>query len=79
LEYIDVSDYSKVILKNWGLFSAVFRSKSECERIFQDFKEFRDATKHNRNIDKVLDHRAQAALIWLSQAMEIDLSQYGIV
>jgi hypothetical protein len=79
LDFCDVSDYSKIMLKNWNLFSTDFRSKLDCERYLQDFKEFRDATKHNRNIDRILNYRAQAAITWLSEALNVDLTEYGVV
>lgn len=81
LNFFDVSDYSKIITrkKNWSLFSPIFRDRNDCERYLDDFREFRNATKHNRDIDTVLDHRGQAAILWLSRSMDVDLSQYGIL
>ena len=80
LDFCDVSDYSKIIVnnKNWQLFGAVFKSKNECERVLDDFREFRAALKHNRAIESMLDHRAQAAILWLRDAIELDLSEFGI-
>ena len=78
LDYCDVSDYSKIILKHWRLFAPTFRSKPDCERMLHDFREFRNAVKHKREIDAILDHRGQAAIIWLARALELDLASYGI-
>ena len=80
LDFCDVSDYSRIIVnkKNWQLFGAVFKSKTECERVLDDFRAFRTALKHNRNIDSMLDHRAQAAIIWLRDVLDLDLSEFGI-
>ncbi len=80
LDFCDVSDYSRIIVnnKNWQLFGAVFKSKTECERVLDDFRAFRTALKHNRNIDSMLDHRAQAAIIWLRDTLDLDLSEFGV-
>ena len=77
LDFCDVSDYSKIIVRkdNWPLFSGVFKNKNECERVLDDFREFRAALKHNRSVDSMLNHRAQAAIIWLTEALELDLSR----
>ena len=77
LDFCDVSDYSKIIVRkdNWPLFSGVFKNKSECERVLNDFREFRAALKHNRDVESMLYHRAQAAIIWLTEALELDLSR----
>ena len=80
LDYCDVSDYSTIILTkgNWSLFSSVFKSKQECQRILDDFREYRAALKHNREIDDMHDHRAQAAILWLHDALQLDLSEHGL-
>ena len=80
LDFCDVSDYSKIIVnnKNWQLFGGVFKSKNDSERYLNDFREFRAALKHNREIDSILDHRAQAAILWLRGVLELDLSKFGI-
>ncbi len=80
LDFCDVSDYSKIIVnnKNWQLFGGVFKSKNDGQRYLNDFREFRAALKHNREIDSILDHRAQAAILWLRGVLELDLSEFGI-
>lgn len=80
LDFCDVSDYEKIILSkdNWVLFAPILKNKTECQRVLEDFREFRNALKHNREIDSLLDHRFQAAVIWLSQALNIDLGPYGM-
>ncbi len=77
LDFCDVSDYPKIIVKkdNWPLFGGVFKSKNECERVLDDFREFRAALKHNREVESMLYHRAQAAIIWLTETLELDLSR----
>ncbi len=79
-DYADLSDYPKIILskKCWPNFAPVFRSKLDTERYLDDFREFRNRTKHTRDIDSILEHRGQAAILWLTQTLEVDLSQYGV-
>jgi len=80
LDFLDVSDYEKLITrgKNWQIFAPTFRSKADCKRYLSDFRDFRNATKHGRDVDNVLQLNAQAAITWLAKAMELDLTQYGI-
>ena len=80
LDFCDVSDYAAIILRkdNWQHFTPVFNSKNECGRMLTDFTEFRAAIKHNRNISPILEHKAQAAILWLSDAIKLDLRDYGI-
>lgn len=79
LDFCDVADYEKIVLSNWHQFSNIFRSKSEVERNFRDFAEFRNATKHNREIDGILEYSAQAAIIWMAKALDLDLSHYDVL
>ena len=80
LDFCDVADYAKIVANkaNWSLFSPVFKSKSDCQRVLDDFREYRAALKHNRDIDDMHDHRAQAAILWLRDALGVDLSEYGL-
>lgn len=80
LDYCDVSDYADIILSktNWELFQESFGAKGECDRMFGDFREFRNALKHTRDISEIVDLRGQASIVWLSQALNLDLSEYGI-
>ena len=80
LDHCDVSDYAKIITSkpNWTLFAGVFKNEEETRRVLEDFREYRAAIKHNRDVDAMLDHRAQAAFLWLRSALELDLSEFGI-
>ncbi|GIK63647.1 MAG: hypothetical protein BroJett018_14410 [Chloroflexota bacterium] len=80
LDFCDVADYVKIISfkQNWSSFSAYYRSRAECEQMLRDFKDFRNAVKHNREVDSVLNHRGQAALIWFARVLNLDLADYGI-
>jgi len=67
LDFIDIMDYSKIILFNWDVFGSIFRSKSETEKRFLNLKEFRNAVKHGRNeIAPFIKKEGEAALEWLS-------------
>jgi hypothetical protein len=70
LGFCDIMDYSNTILKNWQLFEETFKSKFEVEKRLIAFKDFRNAVKHNREIDTVLQRDGEAALEWLSQALK---------
>jgi hypothetical protein len=67
LDFIDIMDYSKIILFNWDVFGSTFRSKAETEKRFLNLKEFRNAVKHNRGeIVPFIQKEGEAALEWLS-------------
>lgn len=69
LSFCDIMDYSNIILKNWEYFEETFRSKFEIEKRFIAFKDFRNAVKHNREIDAVLQRDGETALIWFEQVL----------
>lgn len=71
LSLCDIMDYSNIVLKNWSYFERIFRSKFETEKRFVAFKDFRNAVKHNRNVDLVLQRDGEAALEWFSQALKM--------
>lgn len=79
LDFCDTSDYLKIIQKNWQQFSSTFKSKTELETELRHFSEFRNAVKHNRTIDSLLEHRAKAAVVWLARTLDLDLSSYDII
>jgi hypothetical protein len=79
LSFCDIFDYQKIIMENWSDFSGDFRSSSDLERSIDDFNTFRNAVKHNRTLDSLLEYRAKAAIIWLSRALELDLSRYDVI
>jgi hypothetical protein len=79
LDFCLVFDYFKIITENWNVFSTIFNSKVEFDRAIEDFNDFRNAVKHNREIDVLQEHRAKAAIIWLSRTLDLDLSRYDII
>ncbi len=80
LDFCDVSDYELIISRkdNWQQFARVFNNKDDCRRMLRDFSEFRAAVKHNREISPILEHKAHAAILWLSDVVKLDLRDYGI-
>lgn len=79
LDFMDVSDYAKIITSNWQEFSNIFKSgKGEVERNILDFKDYRNAVKHTRQIDSIVHLRGNAAILWLAATLDVDLSEYGI-
>ncbi len=66
----DVMDYSKIILKNWEHFEMFFGSKYETEKRFFTLKDFRNAVKHIKEINFVLQKEAEAAIEWFSQVLK---------
>jgi len=69
LDFCDIMDYSNIILKNWELFEDIFGSKFEIEKRFVALKDFRNAIKHNREVNSVLQKDGEAALEWFSQLL----------
>ncbi len=74
LDFCDLMDYPKIILKNWDSFYSDFRSKGELEKRFISFKEYRNAVKHNHEIASFMKKEGEAALEWLSMILERALS-----
>ena len=80
LDFCDVSDYATIIRNksNWSLFAAAFKNQDETRRVLDDFREYRNAIKHNREIGDMAEHRGQAALLWLRDALDLDLREFGL-
>lgn len=75
LNFCDLMDYPKIILRNWDIFYSNFRSKSELEKRFISLKEYRNAIKHNREMASFIKKEGEAALEWLSMILEEALKQ----
>ena len=65
----DTMDYSNMVLKNWEHFEQFFGSKYETEKRFITLKDFRNAVKHVKEINFILEREAEAALEWFSQVL----------
>ncbi len=80
LDQCDVNDYAKIIVssQHWSHFAPYFRSRTDCERMLNDFRVFRNTVKHNQMVDSLVDLRGQAAILWLARALSVDLTPFGI-
>ncbi len=72
LQFCDIMDYSKIILKNWNLFEEVFGSKEELDTHFKSLKSLRNPVKHVRDIDEVDKAKGKAGLLWLEKCLRIE-------
>ena len=72
LQFCDIMDYSKIILKNWDVFEEIFGSKEELETHFKSLKNIRNPVKHIRDIDEIDKIKGKAALMWLEKCLKIE-------
>ena len=65
-DFCDIMDYQKIIQTNWNIFAPIFRSKMDTQNRFLNFKEYRNAVKHNREkMVSFIKKEGEAALEWL--------------
>jgi predicted transport protein len=69
LEFCDVMDYAKIILKNWNLFEDIFGSKEQLDKHFKNFKEYRNSIKHARQMTNVEKKEGEASIEWIMQSV----------
>lgn len=69
IDFCDIMDYFKIISNNWDIFSSKFQKRGELEKKFVNFKEFRNAVKHNREIDFVVKKEGEAAIEWFNRVI----------
>ncbi len=77
LVFCDILDYQEIFSENWSDFVPAFRAQDDLRRYFTDFNAFRNASKHNRPISALDNARARTAILWLGQALDLDLTAYG--
>ena len=65
ITFLDLMDYEKIILSNWELFGKFFGSKGQVEQHFRAFKNYRNAIKHNRDLNEVDKRNGEASILWL--------------
>lgn len=70
MEFLDVTDYPKIINANWPLLHDYFGSKWEVERHFLALKNFRNAIKHGRSLNEVDRKNGEAAVLWLGNVVK---------
>ncbi len=78
LDFSDLMDYPKIILKNWEAFQSEFRSMSNVEKRFISLKEYRNAIKHNREMTSFLKKEGEAAVEWLSSILEKSVNKESV-
>jgi hypothetical protein len=76
LDFCNPRDYWPIIEANAECFDKKLVDKAE--QNLKDFQDFRNTTKHNRRADTYLSTRGLAACIYLSRALNLDLSKYGV-
>ena len=69
LNYCDVMDYPKIILKNWSAFEPIFGSKEQLDKHFKNFKEYRNSVKHSREMGSVERKEGEASVEWLMKSI----------
>jgi len=69
LRFMDIMDYCKIILINWEIFSQYFKNKTETERHFLAYKNYRNALKHMRAVDEVEKKNGEAGLLWIERVL----------
>lgn len=71
LDFCNISDYEKIILKNWTYFQEIFRDKERLSRHLSDFNLLRNAVMHNRSFDDVTRKLGEAAISWLHKTLDV--------
>ncbi len=70
LNFCDVSDYEKIFMKNWNVFSDYFQSKPELSTHMAAFRNLRNCIQHNRKPTPVEEKNGEAAIIWLNGVLD---------
>jgi hypothetical protein len=70
LDFCDVSDYEKILLKNWAYFGEYFVRKDELQRHMAAYRALRNAVQHNREPTDVERGAGQAAITWLERILD---------
>lgn len=69
ISFLDIMDYSKIILTNWDVFQDRFGTKGDVERHFVAFKNYRNSIKHVRLLDDIDRRNGEAAMLWIERAL----------
>lgn len=70
ITFLDIMDYSKIILLNWSVFGQIFSSKGEIELRFLALKNYRNPVKHGRELSEVDKQKGEAAVLWLEKILQ---------
>ena len=69
LDFCNLLDYLKIILKNWKVLEDVFGSKEQLEKHFKNLSEYRNAIAHPRDINSITRKEGEIAVEWFSQVL----------
>jgi len=67
LDFCDVGDYEKILLKNWDQFEEYFIRKEELQRHLAAYSALRNCAQHNRKPTDVELKNGQAAMLWANR------------
>jgi hypothetical protein len=70
LDFCDVSDYGKTILKNWRQFEELFKRTDEFERHIRAYRTLRNCVQHNRKPTDIEQKNGEAAMLWLERILD---------
>ena len=70
LDFCDVSDYEKILLRNWAHFGEFFARKDELQRRMAAYRALRNAFKHNREPEDIERGEGEAAITWLERILD---------
>ncbi len=71
LDFCDVSDYSKIFLRNWPIFEGVFKNKFELNKHLDSYRTIRNALHHNREYTDIELQLSEAAMTWLERSLDV--------
>jgi hypothetical protein len=71
LSFCDIMDYHEIIVskQNWSSFEDRFGSRSELDKHFGNFKEYRNCIKHVRPMNNVIQKQGEASVEWIYAAL----------
>jgi hypothetical protein len=70
LDFCDVSDYDKIILRNWAQFGDLFQRKDEFQRHMAAYRTLRNCVQHNRKPSDIEQKTGEAAMLWLERILD---------
>lgn len=71
LDFCDVGDYDKIILKNWAQFEDIFRLKDSISTHMGAFRAFRNCVQHNREPSLIERKNGEAAVLWIERVLDM--------
>jgi hypothetical protein len=74
ITFLDIMDYSKIILSNWQFFNKYFGSKGEVEQHFRALKNYRNPIKHGRDLNEIDKRNGEASVLWFENILSKGLN-----